>query len=329
MSASQLSGNATEDYDTDITDITVTCTSAEYMDSTGGGSLTAGSGVTLTATNDVESLSISDDGSITEGAEDGEAITVTLSGGQFADTITASNWTVTGLPVGVSKGTVTRTDDTHVSITLSGNATADYDTDITDITVTCTSAEYVDSTGGGSLTVGSGVTLTATNDAESISISDDGSITEGAEDGEAITATLSGGTFADTITPANWTVTGLPLGVSKGTVTRTDDTHVSITLSGNATADYDIDITDITVTCTSAEYIDSTGDGNLSANSGVTLTAVNDAEILSLSSDGFIGEAQKTARFLQSRSRTVNLQVRSRLRTGRLRACPAASPKGR
>ena len=285
-----LSGNTTEDYDVNITDVTVSCTGDEYSDSTGGTSISGDSGVTLTATDDDESLALS--GSATEGAEDGTVINAAISGGQFADTITPGNWTVENLPEGVAKGTVTRVDDTHVNITLSGNTTEDYDVNITDVTVSCTGDEYSDSTGGTSISGDSGVTLTATDDDESLALS--GSATEGAEDGTVINAAISGGQFADTLTPGNWTVSNLPEGVAKGTVTRVDDTHVNITLSGNATEDYDVNIANVTVLCTGDEYLDSTGDGSLSGDSGVTLTATNDDESLALSGSATEGAEDGT-----------------------------------
>lgn len=48
-----LSGNSQTDYTSDITNVTVTCTVDEYRDSTGGGPLSAVSGVTLRATYNV------------------------------------------------------------------------------------------------------------------------------------------------------------------------------------------------------------------------------------------------------------------------------------
>jgi len=293
-----LSGNASVDYDSDIMNVWVSCAVDEYVDHTGDGSLTVGIGVVLTAIKDAEILSVSDDGSIAEGAENGEVITAEISGGQLAAGITPSNWTVSNLPEGVSKGAVTRVDDHHVSITLSGNSTKDYDSDITNVTVSCTASEYSDNTGGGTLSANSGITITAVVDAESISISDDGLITEGAEDGEILAVTLTGGQFAASLSSANWTVSNLPAGVAKGTVTRIDDTHVQIALSGNSSVDYDSDITDVTVACTDSEYLDSTGDGTLTDNSGITLTATSDPESIVISDDGNIAEGAENSEII-------------------------------
>ena len=283
-----LAGNAQIDYDADITNVSVTCGVSEYNDHTGGGPLTCGTGVRLIADNDIEALSASDDGRIEEGAEDGEVITATLTGGIFSNPINAANWSVTGLPAGVSKGTVTRIDNHHVAIRLSGNALVDFDSNISDITVTCTADEY-----SGTLRTSlsaSGITIKAINDAESISIANNEAIYEGNEDGKTIEVTLSGGRFAPVLNPANWTLNGLPQGVTKGTVTRVDDWHVNIMLSGSASRDYDIDITDVSVTCTAEEYMDNTGGGPLICNTGVRFEAVDDAETLSISDDGLIIE---------------------------------------
>lgn len=283
-----LSGNAQEDYDTDITNVSVTCGVSEYNDHTGGGPLTCSTGVRLLADNDTESLCINDDGWIGEGAEDGEVITATLYGGILSNPITPANWTITGLPAGVTKGAVIRLDNHHVAIRLSGDANVDYDSDISNVAVTCTSDEY-----SGTLRTdlgASGIVFHAIDDAESISLSNAGVITEGSEDGEIIAVTLTGGRFANTLNSANWTLTGLPAGVTKGTLTRIDDRHVSISLSGNASCDYDRDITDISVTCAAEEYMDHTGGGPLTCATGVTLQATDDAEQLFIADDGLITE---------------------------------------
>ena len=283
----KLSGNATGDYDNDIT-ATVSCTKSEYTDNTGGGTLSAG--FTLTAVNDAESLSVDTDGAITEGAKDGEVITATLINGTLAQPIVPSNWTLTGLPDGVAKGSVTRVNAHTVTIALSGNA-CDYDSDRT-VTVSCSADEYEDSTGNGALQ--GFFNLNANNDAESMSASGDGLISEGSEDGEVITVTLNGGTFVTTVTAANWTVSGLPGGVTKGAVTRINDNTVKITLSGNATEDYDNDLT-LAVSCTAAEYMDSTGGGTLSSN-GITIKALDDEESLSAVSSELISEGSENGK---------------------------------
>ncbi|MBT8036274.1 MAG: InlB B-repeat-containing protein [Verrucomicrobiae bacterium] len=218
-------------------------------------------------------ITMTDDGQIFEADEDGEAIYVNLVNGTFADPITPANWSLSGLPAGVSKGSVNRLDDTTVQVVLTGNRTGDYDSDITGMSVSCTAAEVTEATSV--LSANTGVTFIATNDAESIEIVDDGSIQEAAEDGELITVVLNGGTFASSLSGSNWTVTNLPAGVSKGTVTRVSENVATIALTGNRSGTYGgSDITNVTVSCTTAEYGDSTGGSSLSDNDGVTLRAL-------------------------------------------------------
>ncbi|MFN8208628.1 MAG: hypothetical protein U0T82_14655 [Bacteroidales bacterium] len=69
--------------------------------------------------------------------------------------------------------------------------------------------------------------ITANADNEVLSISDNG-ITEGAENSRIITVNLSGGTFVNSVAPANWTLTNLPTGVTKGSVTRISSTQVQV-----------------------------------------------------------------------------------------------------
>jgi len=186
----KIYGLSQVDYDSDITDAVVSCTSAEYTDSTGNGTL-SGTGITFHATNDAETFNTQSYNyqTIYEGQENGKIIWATISGGEFPWVVNPAHWSVSGLPDGVSyEITKDQYYKPRVNITLSGNAAQDYDSDKT-LTITCSEDGYSDSTGNGALT-SSSVRLTAINDPESISISDDGSIREGAEDGEIITVTL-------------------------------------------------------------------------------------------------------------------------------------------
>lgn len=186
-----LSGNATEDYDNDLT-LAVSCTAAEYMDSTGGGTLSS-NGITIKALDDEESLSAVSSELISEGSENGKTIIAILAGGTFNNILTVANWTVIGLPEGVSIGEVKRIDKNTAGIKLSGNAVWDYDNDIA-VTVICGGTECINNTHIGGLSA-AGAVLTAINDEEKLTLNDDGSITEGAENGEVIIVTLTGGQF--------------------------------------------------------------------------------------------------------------------------------------
>ncbi|MCA0447187.1 MAG: T9SS type A sorting domain-containing protein [Bacteroidetes bacterium] len=227
--------------------------------------------IVITDNDTPPSASISISGSVGESNEDAGTVTVTLANDTFVGSLTPTNWTITNLPAGVTVESITRDSDTQATIAFSGNRITDYDSDITNLTVSV-SHEELTTLASGSVSDNSGFTFTATNDAESITIADDGSITEGAENGEIITVTLVGGTFISTINAANFTVSNLPTGVTKGTVTRTSATSVTIVLSGNATIDYDANITNVTVSVNEAEVDEYTG-ANLTANTGVTLTA--------------------------------------------------------
>ncbi len=248
------------------------------------------------------SIAISDDGLITEELEDGERINVVLSNGTFASTLTPANWTLTGLPAGVSKGNVYRINDTTVQIALSGNRSVDYDSDITNISVTCTSVEIMEASNP--ISSNSGVTLTATNDVESIEVVDDGWILEGAEDGELLTVVLHGGTYASALSSGNWTVANLPAGVSKGAVTRVNSKVATITLSGNSTGTYGgNNITNLTVSCSKAEYHDNTGSNSLFDIDGVTMRALGGGTIVL--QDGLNGYTGTRDAFIENRRENV------------------------
>jgi len=149
-------------------------------------------GVTFTATADDESIGAAWAAAPgTNGAEvtlDADKITVTLTNGTFVqDSI--DNITISA-GAGITKESVSYTDSTHVDVLLAWDGT-DFDTNKT-ITVSVPTSAYADSSGDS--TIQDTIDAVANNDAESIAIADDGTITEGAEDGEVITITLTGGT---------------------------------------------------------------------------------------------------------------------------------------
>ncbi|MCK4921598.1 MAG: carbohydrate binding domain-containing protein [Bacteroidales bacterium] len=273
-----LSGNASVGYDADLI-ISITGSRDEFV--TSNKSLSA-SGVNFTVIDESPALSISDDGEILEGAEDGEVITVSLVYDSFAASLTEANWTLTNLPEGVSMGSLTRVDDTKVEITLAGNATTDYDQDIVDLTVTVTAAELQISETD--LSANTGVTLTATVEPAEITISDDGEILEGAEDGEVISVMLVEDSFVESLTLENWIISNLPAGVTAGSVNRVDDTSAEIVLSGNASEDYDADIVNVSVTVAAAEL--SLSETDVTASEGVTFTAEIETSTESLRNEG-------------------------------------------
>jgi trimeric autotransporter adhesin len=272
----ELSGNAVVDYDANI-NLTVSCDDTEVNDYSGA-DLSINTGVIFTANDDSETFTISA-GTINEGAENTQTITVSLTGGTFANPLTASEWSLVGSPIGVVIGSVVRNSASSATITLSGNRTQDYDLDL-EIDIEANASQINDH-----LTVlqsSNSVSFIANieTDPETLSITPI-SINEGDENGQIIEASVNYGTFATTLTPANWTITNLPTGVSVIDIDKTSPTTVEILLSGNRSLDYDVDITDFTVSVTAAEVDDYIG-ADLSANSGVTFVASDDQEIISL-----------------------------------------------
>ncbi|WFR57579.1 bacterial Ig-like domain-containing protein [Anaerocolumna sp. AGMB13025] len=205
---------------------------------------------------------------LSEDTLDTASLSLLLYGTSFKDTTyDTKNFTLTNAPAGLSIESVT--DNSGVcTVNLAYSGIRDFDSDINHLGISVAGAEI---TSGDELS--DTLSIAANDDMESISITDDGNLWEGAENGEVITVTLIGGTFEDTITPANWTVANLPDGVTLGSVERVDAHRVNIKLSGNSTKDYDTDITNVSVSCSTSEYADSTGGGPLAADTGVTIRA--------------------------------------------------------
>jgi hypothetical protein len=107
-----------------------------------------------------------------------------------------------------------------------------------------------------------------------LNLSQSEDIIEGAENGKTITVSVANDAFVTSCNSNNWTVTNLPAGVSKGTITRVNDTLVSIALSGSSVfGSYSSDITSTSVIVVAAEFVN--GKANLSASSGVVLKKVS------------------------------------------------------
>ncbi len=224
-------------------------------------------------------ITLSYDGNITEGAENSEIITVTLTNDTFVTTLNSAFWTISNLPIGVSVDTIIRVNDTTATITLSGNSSIDYDSDITNFTVEI-SNEELEITATGTIVANTGVTFTAIVEATpSIALSFDGTITEGAENGEVITVTLTNDVFEASLNATNWIILNLPTSVSVDTIIRLTNTTASITLQGNSSLDYDTDITNLSVEITHDELV-TLSTGSILANSGVTFTALVESDLI-------------------------------------------------
>ena len=261
-----LAGNTTGDYDSDITDATITVAGAELTNS--DSDLSA----EFTFTGYAVDVYMQDDGEIMEEAEDGEVISLSIEGDTLVDPLTPENWTAWNFPQGVTMGSITRIDSQHVEITLSGNTTGDYDQDITNAKIQIAAAEF--SSFSHDLVAGSGVTFTAIVEEPSLSMHDDGEIVEGAEDGEVITiALVAEDVFTESIALENWSASNLPEGVSIGAVSRASDTLVEATLFGNATSNYDNDITDFSLTIGASQF--NVWEEDMTVEGDVTFEAVS------------------------------------------------------
>ncbi len=193
----------------------------------------------------------------------------------FADgTLDLQNFGLVNGPDGLTAASVHYIDIDSAGIVLAFDST-DFDTDISNFYVLVDGQEL----SRGNSIASNALAIDATDDEESIQITDDGNITEGMEDGEVITVSLQGGTFADTLQTGNWTFGTMPQGVSVGSIDRPDKTEVLLTLNGNRTADYDEDMEDFSVTVGAAEINDHTG-ADISAGTGVVFRALREyAEI--------------------------------------------------
>jgi hypothetical protein len=183
------------------------------------------------------------------------------------------------LPGGVEIGSVVKTNDTTVTVTLSGNRTTDYDANITDAGVEIAASELAASTSA--LSSFSGWNFIATNDGEFVSFSTTATITEGSEDGTEINVSVSGGTFPEVLDPVEWSFTGIPGGVTVGSVTQVDEYNALVTLSGNASTDYDSDIT-VSELVVSGSQIDDYDLATITGIGSVTFNAIVETQNLVL-----------------------------------------------
>lgn len=94
--------------------------------------------------NTPETLTISADSSITLGKENGKTLTAVISGGVFNETITPTNWSLSGCQDSVEIDKIERINDNTVRITLKGNSSDVYSSN-KQVSVICSGLEYSDS----------------------------------------------------------------------------------------------------------------------------------------------------------------------------------------
>jgi uncharacterized protein YjdB len=123
----------------------------------------------------------------------------------------------------------------------------------------------------------------------SIVVANDGSVIEGNENSEVITVTLNNDTFIETqINKTNITMTGLPDGITVGSVAYTDATHIRIILSGNSTVDYDDHVT-ATIQVAPAVFTN----GGIAKNASLIFTAVKENALVAPTT-GVVDDAANT-----------------------------------
>lgn len=241
-----------------------------YFRSYAKNELGIGYGEVKTFTTLGSSLSIISD-NINEMNLNGAEIIVNLDGETFKDNILdASNYSIINMPVGMSITSVNYKSNTSAGIIIGYDVT-DFDSDINNLKVTIDSSEL---TNGVDMTSTNEFALIAVNDDESITIINPSPIVEGQEDGKSIKVDIVGGTFAPVLNLSNWSVTNIPTGVSAGDIIRDTNKSARIILSGNATVDYDTDITDVEITCDNTQFVDATLSQGVTANQGVVFTAI-------------------------------------------------------
>lgn len=167
-----------------------------------------------------------------------------------------------GLPKGTTAEISDITDNTF-KVTLSGNSASDmdYDTDIKICYIRTNDNQIGECIGdfdlnktkvfAGEYDV-SGVKIKSfENTTEKLTVS--GTLTKGKENGQIITVNITGGEFADVLSPKFWSITGVN-GISIGSIERIDDTNAKVILSGNSNDKYTD--AEIKIICQASQYAD-------------------------------------------------------------------------
>jgi len=169
------------------------------------------------------------------------SIVYTLANGTYMDTITATNFAVSGLPVGLTAATALRTSDTVVTIAITGSpTTVNANTAAITLPANIPAANVTGATSA--ITRTGTVTASAVAAAFTITASSTGLtglMVGQALSGATITYTLNTGSYTATIIPANFAVSGLPTWITAAPAVRTGNTVVTINLSGTPTATAD------------------------------------------------------------------------------------------
>jgi hypothetical protein len=194
----------------------------------------------------------------------GNTLNVTLTGDDFAATLTAGvNVVFTNVPAGLT-GAVTRVDATHATLTLTGTATAHADgNDIANVQVAFTDAAFATIpaaliTNATVSTIGvdfgdASITYSGTGFAEAVS--NNGTVTG------SIVSTLAGDVFTTSVATSStftaathYTIANVPAGLT-AVLTKTSPTVATLTLTGTATTSTNaVDVASINITWLDAAF---------------------------------------------------------------------------
>ena len=258
-----LTGTATAHANTDdISNLTITFTDAAFANE--AAALVSGTSKSDIGIDFDDPSGIAYAGTFTE-ADDNDgsiagSIVATLTGDTFAtDVVSGDHVSATNVPAGLT-ASFSRTSNTKVTLTLTGNATSHANADdVNNLTITFADGAFENE--AASRVTGATKTDIGVNFEDPSSIAYSGSFTEvAANDGSvtgSVTATLTGDTYAAAAsgtTAAGVSASNVPSGLT-AVLTRTSDTVVTLTLTGSATAHADSnDINNLTITFTNAAF---------------------------------------------------------------------------
>ncbi|MCF7913045.1 MAG: hypothetical protein K9M99_10985 [Candidatus Cloacimonetes bacterium] len=207
------------------------------------------------------SLTISHTG-LTESNLNGASISLVLSNETFSD-FDSGDVTLNNAPDVTEVSIASNSDDTHATVTLTFDGT-DFDTDITDFSITVSAAGLA----GTSPVTSNDLTITAIIEPEpTLTISHAG-LTETNLNGAIISLVLENDTFSD-FGSGDVTLNNAPDVTEVSIASNSDDTHATVTLTFDG-SDFDSDITDFSITV-SADGL--SGTSPVTSNN-LTITAI-------------------------------------------------------
>ncbi len=256
-----LSSNATS-HTTDISNLTVTFLNGAFTNTTAAANVTGYLRNDLVVDFDAAAPALSYTGSpLSESAaNDGTvagSITITLANDAFTgvngdNLVTAGKVAVTNVPAGLT-AVVTRTSSTTATLTLTGTASAHANAnDLSALTVTFGDSAFASGSAAAVTDATKNNLAVNFNDPPALSYSGNTFSESGANNGAistSITITLTDDTFAANVVSSNLiAAANLPAGLT-ASFTRTSDTEITATLTGNATSHANAnDISNLTFT---------------------------------------------------------------------------------